>query len=536
MAELSQETKNLIRKFQDWYQSNQSKTAPSTIHVDEVTSALAEFYEKIRGVVDWREEHLMRKAAIERILKRRLLTEKNGKDIATPLVIELIRGGHFPNDKILESKIIDVQRSLSKYICILENESGTTKEKQKVRMFDWLLSIAACELEKILSPPVREHALIDFMTELMEKKIEVKEGSFVIGGMSEEEKNLQIYVAVQRALFKLDAPIINYSLLEKKYPNWSRLDKNDAVIQEISKNIYALWSDLDKILNHPMSKKFYKICERYDTPHLILGDIISENPMGAVERISDTTTFETKIIEAYNKRLKSSRSRVRRAAFYATLSIFITKTLLALSFEIPFDKYVTGQFDYVVLGLNIVIPPILMFFLVLTIKPPKKENLQQVIIQTIKTTYERKENDIYPIKSTKKRGWLIHASVNIIYLATFFISFGLIIWGLKNLNFGVLSIIIFLIFVTLISFAGVKIRERSKELEIIERKESFLVFFIDLFSLPIIRVGKWLSGQWTKYNIIVVLLNFLIDMPFQKFVEFLEQWREFLKEKKEEIH
>ncbi len=354
--------------------------------------------------------------------------------------------------------------------------------------------------------------------------------------MSEEEKNLQIYVAVQRALFKLDAPIINYSLLEKKYPNWSRLDKNDAVIQEISKNIYALWSDLDKILNHPMSKKFYKICERYDTPHLILGDIISENPMGAVERISDTTTFETKIIEAYNKRLKSSRSRVRRAAFYATLSIFITKTLLALSFEIPFDKYVTGQFDYVVLGLNIVIPPILMFFLVLTIKPPKKENLQQVIIETIKTTYERKENDIYPIKSTKKRGWLIHASVNIIYLATFFISFGLIIWGLKNLNFGVLSIIIFLIFVALISFAGVKIRERSKELEIIERKESFLVFFIDLFSLPIIRVGKWLSGQWTKYNIIVVLLNFLIDMPFQKFVEFLEQWREFLKEKKEEIH
>ncbi|MFH1509561.1 MAG: hypothetical protein ABID67_00210 [Candidatus Nealsonbacteria bacterium] len=536
MAEISQQTKTLIRKFQDWYQLNQTKTAPSTIHVDEVTSVLAEFYEKIREVVDWREEHLMRRAAIERILKRRLLIEKNGKDIATPLVTELIRGGHFPNDKIPESKIIDVQNSLSKYFCILENESGSEKEKQKVRKFDWLLSIAACELEEVLSPPTREQALIDFMTELMEKKIEVKEGYFVIGGMSDEEKNLQIYVAVQRALFKLDTPIINYNLLKRKYSNWSHLTKNDTIIQEISKNIYALWSDLDKILNHPMSKKFYKICERYDTPHLILGDVISENPMGAIERISDTTTFETKITEAYNKRLKSSRSRVKRAAFYATLSILITKTLLALSFEIPFDKYVTGQFDYVVLGLNIVIPPILMFFLVLTIKPPRKENLQQVIMETIKTTYEIKENDIYPIKPTKKRGWLMHASINILYLTTFFISFGLIIWGLRYLNFGVLSIIIFLIFVALISFAGVKIRERSKELEIVKRKESFLIFFIDLFSLPIIRVGKWLSGQWTRYNIVVILLNFLIDMPFQKFVEFLEQWREFLKEKKEEIH
>jgi len=73
-------------------------------------------------------------------------------------------------------------------------------------------------------------------------------------------------------------------------------------------------------------------------------------------------------------------------------------------------------------------------------------------------------------------------------------------------------------------------------LDIIEEKETFFTFFFDLFALPIIRVGKWLSGQWAKYNVIVVFMNFLIDMPFQVFVEFLEQWRYFLKEKKEEIH
>ncbi|MFH1582526.1 MAG: hypothetical protein ABIA08_02090 [bacterium] len=536
MAELSQQTQSLIRKFQTWYQSTQTKTAPSTIHVDEAISALAIFYEKIREVVDWREEHLMRRAAIERILKRRLLVEKNGKDIAGPLVLELIRGGHFPNDKINESKIEEVKKSLDKYLYILQNESGTEKEKQKVRIFDWLLSIAACELEEILSPPIREKALIDYMAELMGSKIEVKEGNFVVGGMTEEEKNTQVYVAVQKALFKLDASIISYNLLKRKYPNWNTLSDKDLLIQESVKNIYFLWNEIEKILKHPMSKKFYKICERYDTPYLILGDVISESPMEAFQKISDANTFENKITEAYNKRLKASRSRVKRAAFYATLSIFITKALLALAFEIPFDKYVTGQFDYVVLGLNIIIPPTLMFFLVLTIRPPQKENLQQVIIETIKTAYERKEKDVYTIKPNPKRGWLMNSIITILYLSTFVLSFGLIIWGLNYLNFGVLSIIIFLVFIALISFAGVKIRERSKELEIIERKESFLVFFIDLFSLPIIRMGRWLSGQWTRYNIIVVLINFFIDMPFQKFVEFLEQWRAFLKEKKEEIH
>ena len=75
----------------------------ATIHVDEVASALAGFYEKIREVVEWREEQLMRRAAIERMIKRRLLVEKDGKEISYALVMELIRGGHFPNDKMPES-------------------------------------------------------------------------------------------------------------------------------------------------------------------------------------------------------------------------------------------------------------------------------------------------------------------------------------------------------------------------------------------------------------------------------------------------
>jgi hypothetical protein len=107
---------------------------------------------------------------------------------------------------------------------------------------------------------------------------------------------------------------------------------------------------------------------------------------------------------------------------------------------------------------------------------------------------------------------------------------------LLELNFSIFSILIFLLFISLISFAGVKLRERSKELDILEKKDSFLVFFFDIFSMPIIQVGKWLSGQWAKYNIIIVLINLLIELPFQTFVEFLEQWRYFLKEKKEKIH
>ncbi len=527
MSELSQQTQRLIQRYQSWYQSLQPKEGISAIHVDEVASKVAAFYEKIRGVVDWREEHLIRKAAIERILKRRLFLQKNEEGLATRFVYELIRGGYFPNDKIEETKIETVQALLDKYIFILNNSPSPPAEKAKVQLYDWLLSIAACEVEEVLDPPRRERALIEYMEELMRERI------FVLPGISEEEKNTQISIAVQNALFKLDYPIISYHLLRKQYPDWIQLSK--IQLEEFTKNIYLIWRNVEKALRHPLAKKFYQICERYDTPYLILGDIISTDPLKIEEKIGNAQTLENSIREAYLKRLGQLRSKVGRAAIYSTISIFVTKMVLAFLIELPFDKYLTHQFSYQTLGFNILIPPLLMLFLVVTVRPPRKENLERVVLETMKIVYESEKKDIYEVKSSKKRGFVLNAVITIFYLATFFVSFGLIWWGLEKLDFGILSKLIFIVFFSLICFAGVKVRERAKELSVEKEKEGFLGFLLDSLSLPFIRMGKWLSGQWAKYNIIMVLIIALIDLPFQLFTEFLEQWRYFLKEKKEEI-
>jgi len=58
----------------------------NVIFVDEIASRVASFYEKIRGIIEWREEHLLRKTAIERVLRRRLVFQKSGEEIAEPLV------------------------------------------------------------------------------------------------------------------------------------------------------------------------------------------------------------------------------------------------------------------------------------------------------------------------------------------------------------------------------------------------------------------------------------------------------------------
>ena len=534
MAKLSQPTKHLIQRYQDWYKSLQPKEDVITIHVDEVASQVASFYEKIRGVVEWKEEHLLRRTAVQRVLKRRLLTKKSNEKIAEPLIMELIRGGHFPNDKIPEQKIKEIQKLIDKYAFILENSPNQSAETQELRLFNWMASVAACEIEGALAPSIRENALIEYMTGLMRERIKLNEGTIVIGGITEEEKNIQIHIAVQRALFKLDQPMISYYLLKKKYSEWQ--DISLPTLKEIAANIYLIQAKIKNDLSHPLADKFYKVCEKYDTPYLLLGDILSQAPLEAEEKIIQPEILENSVKEAYNKRLRTLKSRLTRAAIYATLSIFITNIVSLLAIEIPFTKYVTGEFNFLAIGVDILGPTLLMAFLVITIKHPAKENLVQTIMEVTKIVYVRERKDVYEIRSYKKQGAIAGFIIAVLYILSFAFSVWIIFWCLNKLRFPPLSYLIFIIFLALIAFAGVKIRERAKELQVIEEKRRFSAFFLDLFSLPIIHLGKGLSKEWEKHNFLVAIINSIIEMPFQIFVEFLEQWRNFLKEKKEEIH
>jgi hypothetical protein len=48
-------------------------------------------------------------------------------------------------------------------------------------------------------------------------------------------------------------------------------------------------------------------------------------------------------------------------------------------------------------------------------------------------------------------------------------------------------------------------------------------------------IGRWTIAGLSKFNVLVVAFDFLIELPFQFFVEFIENFRKFIREKKEEI-
>lgn len=541
MPELSEKTKNLISQYQFWRKSLQPKGGVSTIHVDEVASRVAAFYEKIRMIVDWKEEHLMRRAAIIRKLKRRFLnwelinTLASQTEIAEPLVLELIRGGHFPNDKIEESKIADVQRVINKYIFIFKNAPPKKSGREKLQFYNWLLEVAACEIEETLSSFRKENALIDFMFELMKERIVVNEGIFKIGGLKLEEKNIQIYIAVQQALFKLDHPIVSYNLLKYKFPQWNITSVEQ--FSEIAKNIYKIWDDIEKDLSHPLGKKFYTICEKYDTPYLLLGDVLSEeNPGEVVQKLSNPEVLETLIKKVYNKRLSTLNRRLFRAAFYTTLSVLLGNGLSLFLLEMPLARLIHGRFTPLSIVVDIFESTLLMFLFVATIKPPSKSNFEVVMMETMKIAYQKEKTDIYEIKTPRKKGVITQFIITLTYLLGASVSLTILVWIFRLAEFPLTSVIINIIFIPIIVSAGLAVRKKSEELTVEEKKTGFFGFLFDIFSLPVASLGRWLSNKWKRYNAISAFFNALIDMPFTVFVEFLEKWRYFLKERKEEIH
>ena len=536
MGNLSDSIKKLVEINKTASQKNLPQSETEVIIVDEVAARVASFYERIRGIVDWREEHVLRKTAIERVLKRRmlfkkgLLLESDGEDASEQFLKELVRGGHFPNGTIPISKIEETRNVINKYVFILE-KGLVSGGKDKAKLENWFMQMASYEIEITLDPHEKEIGLIMFMTEDLLGRIKLREEDEKIIG--EDELKLQVHVAVHRALFKMDDAVVSYHLFERLYRDWHT--PSEPTLLHVAAHILEVRDVITRTLKHPLAENFYKAAERYDTPYLILGDVISKNPQGFEEVAEVPDKLDVKINEAYKARLARLKGRIRRAAFYSTVSIFLTKVLTVLALELPIDKYLQGSFNYTAISVSVLVPPLLMVFLINTVKVTSNDNFEKVKGE-VKALISGGERSAHYVALPKRQRFFAKAFFKLFYLASFLLSFGLILWFLWRFSFGPFSIIVFLFFISLVAFAGTKIQQRGRELMIGEVKTGFIFGMLDFFFLPVIEVGRWSSRQLVRYNAIIFIFNFLIETPIQVFVEFFEQWRTFLKEKKEEIH
>ena len=137
-----------IRGLLDDVALNRAAATPSgrgtVVEINQVISAAASMYEKMRYLVDYREEHTIRRAAIERILKRHILIEKKKVDGAR-LIQELVESQYLSKEAATEEEVNKTDRTIDRFIQ-LQILSGRKREIAKK-----VLSLAASEIESELS-------------------------------------------------------------------------------------------------------------------------------------------------------------------------------------------------------------------------------------------------------------------------------------------------------------------------------------------------------------------------------------------------
>lgn len=535
---------NLVKQYQQGL-SDQRRGETASIHVDEIASRVARFYEKIRKVIDWKEENVMRRGTIIRILKRSLFSKITNLNFngnfnvdksAESLTMELIRGGHLPNDEVPQKKIENVARILKKYLYILEKApfdqgKGELLFKKKVNFYDWLLEIAACEIEEVLASPVNENALIKAMTLLMNDRIRV-----VPETLSSEEKKTLTYIAVCRTLFDLDEPFITYHILIHHYSEWN--NPSPEFLAKVTREIFGIDEGIKKFLIHPLSRDFFNICEGTDTVFTLLGDLLEDfkkEPEKIIPLLNNKPALKEVLTKFYEKRLKTLKRRLFRIAVFSSLSVFISNWFSFFIVEIPLARLFYEGFNLLAAVADFIIPTLVMFILVAIIKPPSASNLDKVIDMAFEFTYCQENKEIFEIRVAKRRSLFIRLTIGLLYLIGTVISFGAIGWIFYIVKIPVTSVILDTIMIALNVSAALVVRNKARELTV-QDKASFGEFFLDVLSVPVAEVGNRLANKWKEYNIVGIFFTVIIDMPFLAMVNFIESWRQFINQRKADIH
>ncbi|MCH7641331.1 hypothetical protein IID22_03985, partial [Patescibacteria group bacterium] len=395
------------------------------IHVDEIASRVAGFYEKIRKVVDWKDDNALRRGAVERILKRLLFPKLSGfseKDIsadsvAETVTTELIRGGHLPNDTIPRERIADVAKALNKYLYFLKHTSTYTlfEVKQKVNFATFIFEIAACEIEEVLTYPVKEYGLIEAMTDILDKRISLSPKD----GLTSKEKHRHIYVATLRTLYDLDDNFIIFQILKQKYPDWDKPDRE--LWREIAKKLPDDWRKIQEEIDKPITRRFNSITERIDTVFVLLGDVLEglKDKPREIKTILENKKKLTKLVtKAYEKRYKTLKTRLFRLAVFSTLSVFLSNWFTFYLVEVPLARLFYEGFNLFAAFVDFLVPTAVMFFLVVIIRPPKQENVKKVISTTLGFVYKDEPQEHYLVRIQESGSSIFRVVLMSVYIWT----------------------------------------------------------------------------------------------------------------------
>jgi len=526
---LSKYTQALIETLKS-IKPRQKPDELSRIEVSQTVSLFALTYEKMRNAVEFREDHLILRAAIERILKRRLALNPKGEDEAENLLRELLWARYFDNGSLGKNNIEEIQKIINVYLKIRKKLIVGRPGKYQVYLNDFIFDLLTSEIEETLTLEKSQKKATQtfYIYQVLRKKIKIEE-------LTELQKDAIFLAALEKIYRKSDRAHQRYHLLTIFYQPLSSY--SDHELEKLIPKLPEIFSKIDSFINSPYIDVVSKFIKKNLPPFLILFEVLDKKLNEAEVIFSNFDRLKTEVDYICREKYQQLSIKVRNLAFRAFIYIFLTKMLFALILEFPLSKYIYGFVDFHSIIINTLFPPILMALIVLSFKIPDEENTKRIFLRLVEIINKdqsfEKEINLFTKKTKIKKPILIFG-FTIFYSLTFIITFSLIYEVLTQLNFNLISQAIFIFFVSVVTFFSYRIKQSVNEIKLSE-KESVFSPLIDFFFMPILSLGKFFSQEIARLNFFIFIFDFIIESPFKLIFEIVEEWISFVKKRKEEI-
>jgi len=501
------------------------------IEVSDTVSFLAFAYEKLRNSVEFSEEHLIRRIAIARILKRRLSIKPNGEDEGENLIRELLWGRYIRRDFGTTSQANQVQKIIDIYLRLQDTifHEGQVKSKQSALQF--IVQLASCEIEEILHPVETQtkSAYLFFLYQELKNRVKIE-------GIEDNVKDTYFYAACEAGYLKNDLHFIRYHLFTLQYGKL--IDASDTHFTEIAKNFKLIFQHIDSILKNSYHDRLVRYVKKQLPPFLIFYHLVDQKKGDSLSLLTDPTALEQAVQNECRIQYQRTGEKLKNAGIKSIIYIFLTKMLFVLLLEIPLSRYIYGDVHLFPIAINTLFPPVLMAGIITFVNPPSNRNTSKIYGRILDIIdYDPVKDDLASFiikkKSTVRRP-VMYAVFTILSTILFWGIFSGIFFALDFVNFNLISKGIFIFFLTVVTFFGYRIRQIAKEYAL-ETERNILSPIAEVIFLPILSVGKIFSRQLSKINVLMFVFDVIIETPLKLILDVIEEWFKFTRKQKEEI-
>ncbi len=466
---------------------------------------LAGVYERARNALEYRADNLVRRAAIERIIKRIVLLTKDPVKVADHLLTELRWAKYISYEEMKVADKISLEKVITKYLSFM---GGSVPG-------EWILKIASAEIEELfnLNTDYKQFTFMAF--QVIRQKIQ----------MDIRDLDLLTYFATDRVYAGSDDEQIAFHILG--------LAGNDITKEKFEE----AWQLFTLARTHKDLPRINKFVRRQMPPLVILRDTYFYDPGNFRSTIMRKDLFEKHAAEVLETQLDQMSGKISTAGVRSVFYVFLTKMVLAFGLEVPFEIFAYGHINSIPLAVNLIFPPILMWLTTMQIKLPSKKEKVALIARAwyILENFDALKDEKDVLRNAESDGnhgigyWIFSVLYGIFFVGVFWAIY----YFLGRVGYTFFSKFIFIFFLTIIAFFAYRISQIAKVYSW-KGTGNQNATLMEILSLPILAIGSRLSQGLSKLNFLAFTFDFILEAPFKIILGFIDSWVQFLSAKKEE--